>query len=267
MAVIDLQGYQEYLHERELSPSTVLQYIGALRMYANDYGDVTPSTLIDYKSKLIGQYATTTVNVRLSAIRGYCSYAGIPYTVRRVKVQRTSHIENIITMEQYQQLMNGLEQDGLERWIVNIKMISMTGARISEALRVTKNDVLRGYAVMPTKGKVRTIQIPHGLAAELAGYIKPLADNDVIIQSRFGSPMSRQSYSKVLKSFSRYGIPKSVLHPHSFRHFFAIEFLRRNNNISLLADILGHSSVNTTMIYLRMSQDEQKRAIDEAVDW
>lgn len=79
--------------------------------------------------------------------------------------------------------------------------------------------------------------------------------------------MDRKSYANVLKSFSRYGIPKEVLHPHSFRHFFAIEFLRRNQNVSLLADLLGHSTVNTTMIYLRMSQEQQKRMIDDAVVW
>ena len=64
-----------------------------------------------------------------------------------------------------------------------------------------------------------------------------------------------------------YGIPLEVMHPHSFRHFFAIEFLKRNNNISLLADILGHSNVNMTQIYLRQSQTQQKDAVDEAVNW
>jgi site-specific recombinase XerD len=65
----------------------------------------------------------------------------------------------------------------------------------------------------------------------------------------------------------KYDIPQEVMHPHAFRHFFAIEFLKRNNNIALLADLLGHGSVNVTQIYLRQSQEQQKKEIDEAVDW
>ena len=65
----------------------------------------------------------------------------------------------------------------------------------------------------------------------------------------------------------KYGIPKEKMHPHAFRHMFAVEFLKRNNDISLLADIMGHSGVNTTMIYTRRSGEEQKRDFDETVNW
>ena len=80
--------------------------------------------------------------------------------------------------------------------------------------------------------------------------------------------MTTRGISEMLLKFSeRYNIPRNVCHPHSFRHRFAINFLKNNNDISLLADLLGHSGVNTTMIYLRKSKEEQRTAIDSAVNW
>lgn len=259
--MIDLKGYRNFLHERELSQSTVSLYMGTLGNFQNFYDEVTKANLLDFKSKLTEKYSPSTVNVRLSALRMYCAFAGLPFTVRQIRIHKPSHIENVITEEQYNHLIASLERDGQVRWIFNIKMISMTGARISEALKITKADVLKGYATMFTKGKIRTVQIPKSLQEQISDYIKPLKNNDVIIQ------MSRQNFSKTLKSFSKYDIPEEVLHPHSFRHFFAVEFCRRNSNISLLADILGHSNTTVTMIYLRMSQEQQKRIIDSTVNW
>ena len=263
----DIQGFRVYLTELELSPATISLYTGTVTNYSQEYSRFDKASLIGFKDDLMKRYSPRTVSLRLSAMRAYCEYAGIPCSINQVKIQKVSHIENIITAGQYRHLMSCLEKDSLLRWIVNIKMISMTGARISEALRMTKADVLRGSAEMQTKGKIRTIQIPQKLTDELMEYIQPFPETDTVIRSRNGRPMDRKSYANVLKSFSRYGIPKEVLHPHSFRHFFAIEFLRRNQNVSLLADLLGHSTVNTTMIYLRMSQEQQKRMIDDAVVW
>lgn len=265
--MIDVKGFEKYLRGEELSEATIETYIRTAEQFSESCGDPDRESLLLYKTEILEKYSPKTVNLRLSAMRTYCDFAGIPCRINQVKIQKVSHIENIITAGQYRNLMTALENDSMLRWIVNIKMISMTGARISEALRITKADVLRGSAVMYTKGKVRTIQIPQKLTDELIDYMKPMQDSDTVIQSRCGKPLDRRSYANVLRSFSRYGIPKEVLHPHSFRHFFAIEFLRRNQNIALLADLLGHSTVTTTMIYLRMSQEQQKRMIDNAVDW
>lgn len=265
--MIDIKGFERYLREEELAEATIETYIRTAEQFSESYGKPDKESLLLYKTAMLEKYTPKTVNLRLSAMRAYCDFAGISCKINQVKIQKISHIENIITAGQYRLLMSALENDSLFRWIINIKMISMTGARISEALRITKADVLRGFAVMYTKGKVRTIQIPQKLTDELIDYLKPLKDSDTVVQNRNGKPIDRRSYANVLKSFSRYGIPKEVLHPHSFRHFFAIEFLHRNQNVSLLADLLGHSTVNTTMIYLRMSQEQQKRLIDNAVDW
>lgn len=99
-------------------------------------------------------------------------------------------------------------------------------------------------------------------------YLDSIEDRDVVMMNHKGKPLTSRGVSERLQEFAKkYDIPKEVMHPHSFRHFFAMEFLKRNNNISFLADLLGHGSVNITQIYLRQSQEEQKSAIDKAVDW
>ena len=149
-----------------------------------------------------------------------------------------------------------------------VKVLAKTGARISEALKFTKADLLKGSVTMPTKGKVRTIYFPDSLVKELMPYLTKMNERDSIFQNQYGKPITSRGVSGELKKYAvKYGIPRENVHPHAFRHFFAIQFLKRNNNISLLADILGHSGVNTTMIYLRMSQKQQKTELDEAVNW
>ena len=99
-------------------------------------------------------------------------------------------------------------------------------------------------------------------------YLNTISDDDYVMLNSRGRQMAKESVNAMLKKFSeKYDIPKEVMHAHAFRHFFAIEFLKRNSNIALLADVLGHGSVNVTQLYLRQSQQQQKEAIDEAVNW
>jgi integrase len=140
--------------------------------------------------------------------------------------------------------------------------------RISEARKITKKDVLSGSVTIPTKAHMRTIYFPKSLVDEMRDYLAELDDNTLVLRTLRGNGVSKEAVNSRLKIFAdKYNIPKEVMHAHAFRHFFAIEFLKRKNNIALLADILGHSNVNVTQIYLRQSQEQQKEAIDEAVNW
>ena len=87
------------------------------------------------------------------------------------------------------------------------------------------------------------------------------------MRGRFGKLTTRGVSQQLINFGKKYNIPLEVMHPHSFRHFFAISFLERNKDIALLADLMGHSGVNTTMIYLRKSSEQQRREIDKAVNW
>lgn len=120
---------------------------------------------------------------------------------------------------------------------------------------------------MWTKGKIRRIYIPKQLIEESASYFQG-THSDFLFTNRYGNQLTERGVSQNIKNWAKkYGIREEVAHPHSFRHLYAIEFLKHNSNISLLADLMGHSSVNTTSIYLKLSKEEQMRQFNEASNW
>lgn len=271
--MLDLDGFRQYLDEEEMSRNTLNAYMRAVKLYAEKYDEITKGNLIEFKREQLLRYKPATVNLRIAALLAYCRFARIPMRLKQVKVQKRSSIDNVISAEQLSTLLRGLDQDKNRCWIVNILLLAKTGMRISEALRITKRDVLAGSVTLNTKDHVRTIYFPESLVDEIRGDLAPLAPTDVVIRGRWQNkkktlPVTEGGFRITLKALAkRYGIPVEVMHPHSFRHFFAIEFLKRKNDIALLADLLGHSSINMTQIYLRQSKETQKDAVDGAVDW
>lgn len=266
--MIDIEGFREKLYDDEMSLNTIRSYVFAVQQYAQEYSDITKENLRTHKEKLKLRCKPSTVNLRLTALLSYCRYIGKPMQIKKIKTQRQTYIENVITREQHDLLIRRLRSDGLDFWAVNVALLSMTGMRISEAVRVTKRDVLAGSVTLSTKGKIRTILIPATLRDAIAQDLEQLHDRDLIMRSSYGRPISAGYVSEGLKRYGcRYGIPKEVLHPHSFRHFFAIEYLKNDNNIAKLCDLLGHGSIEMTKIYLQQSQAQQKAAVDAAVNW
>lgn len=243
-------------------------YITGVKKYSEMFDEITKLNLIAFKKYLIANFKPKTVNNRITAILNYCRFKGIPMKLKQVKEPKKTHIDNVISAEQFEKLVAGLKADGNERWYVHVMLLAKTGMRISEALRVTKKDVISGSVTMYTKAHMRTIYFPKSLIQDIMPYLSKIGENETVMQTRKGTPITSRGVSGELKKYAdKYGIPKEVVHPHSFRHFFAIEFLKRNSNIALLADLLGHGSVNVTQIYLRQSQEQQKAAIDDAVNW
>lgn len=266
--MIDIEGFRNYLYEEELSKNTIDAYIRGVKIYSELFDEVTKPNMIEFKRYLSERVKPKTVNLRLNAMSTYCKYINLPITVKSIKEPKKTHIENVITVEQYERLMNGLRADHKENHYFNILLLAKTGMRISEALRVTKKDIENGKVTMPTKAHIRTIYFPQSLKDEMKDYLENFSDDDRVMVNCKGKPITSRGVAGALQRFAKqYDIPAENAHPHAFRHFFAIEFLKRNNNIALLADLLGHGSVNVTQIYLRQSQEEQERAIDKAVNW
>lgn len=266
--MIDIEGFKKYLYEEELSQNTIDVYVQGITQYAKLYDDISKQNLIEFKKSLMERWKPKTVNNRITAVLRYCKFKGIPMTCKHIKEAKKTYIENVLTVEQYERLMAGLKNENKMRWYYNILLLAKTGMRISEALRVTKKDIVKGSVTMHAKAHMRTIYFPKSLKEELAPYMSEFKDSEVIMKNRSGKPLTSRGVAEELHKFGKkFDIPQEVMHPHAFRHFFAIEFLKRNNNIALLADLLGHGSVNVTQIYLRQSQEQQKKEIDEAVDW
>lgn len=148
-----------------------------------------------------------------------------------------------------------------------------TGARVSEVIRFKREHVEKGWMDLYSKGgKLRRVYIPTRLANET---IKWMDSPDVniaygyLFRNAKGVQISPRGISKQLKAYAEECkcIPLDTIYPHSFRHRFALNFLEKNPNIILLADILGHANIETTRIYLRQSSAEQKAIIDKTVTW
>lgn len=265
--MIDLKGFEKYLREEELAENTIDVYMRGVRQYSGMYKRITKRNLIDFKKKMIEKFSPKTVNLRITAMLRYCDYKNVHMKIKSVKEPKKTHIENVISVQQYEKLMRNLKAENI-RWYYNILLISRTGMRISEALKIRKKDVISGKVDIYTKAHMRTVYFPKSLRDELSEYLENFKDDDLVVVGFRGKPILPEQYRAVLREFSeKYDIPKEVMHPHAFRHFFAVEFLKRNNNIALLADLLGHNDLKVTQIYLRQSQEQQRNAVDEAVNW
>lgn len=264
----DLQGFEAYLIEKELSKSTKACYLHAVKLYFEYAKSMDKINIINWKNMLLETLSPKTVNLYLSGVRKYCEYKETYLSVKQVKIQRTTTVENVMTIGQYNKLIEGLKRDGADDWVMYYTILAKTGARISEFIKMKKADLNAGYAEMHTKGKVRRILFPAALRDQAKRHYKNLKSGECLCRNKYGQPMTARGFALMLKSHAqKYGIPEENAHPHSFRHLFAIEFLKRNKNISLLADLLGHSGVNTTMIYLRLSQEQQADELNEAMNW
>lgn len=265
-----VKRFTEQLIECEMSENTIESYTFALSSFLKRYDAVTKANLLLWKKQLMGEgMSPNTVNIRLNALNKFLDFDGRPWEkVKILKIQKGTAVENVISEAEYRKLCDSLKRDGNLRWYFIIRLLATTGARASEAIRLKKSDFDRGYAELWTKGKIRRIYIPHGFISEAASYYAEFAPGQLLVLNHKGKEMSTRSLAGQLQNLAvKYGINKAVMHPHSFRHLYAIEFLKRNNNISLLADLMGHSSVSTTAIYTRLSREQQANAVNQTIEW
>lgn len=263
-----LQEFKDYLIEKERSINTIDSYVRGVRCFFNTYDEVNKRNMMDFKKKQMEKYKPKTAAIRCISMNVYCDFIGCPqFKVKGIKVHNRTTIENVISMEEYKHFLKKLKEDGAEKVYYMVKFLAATGCRASELVKLEKECMETGEHTLWTKGKVRKIFIPQKLINESSKYFLDVNSN-YLFPNRYGNQMSTRGVAQQLKKYGlKYGIREEVLHPHSFRHLFAMQFLEKNKNIALLADILGHESINTTAIYLRMTAEEQKKQIDKAVNW
>lgn len=252
----------------ERSENTINSYICSVNMFFRKYQEVNRGNMLDFKKWLLESGKPKTAHNRIVAMNQYCIFLDHPeYCVKGIKIHNSSSLENVVTEEEYHKLLDGLKTDGNEKGYFMIKFLAKTGARVSEFIKLTKDSLETGYCEMWTKGKIRRIYIPKALIGESRGYFEKQESEYLFPNSR-GGQMTARGVSQNIKNWAKkYGVREEAAHPHSFRHLYAIEFLKRNPNIALLADLMGHASVNTTSIYLKLSKEEQMRQFNEASDW
>lgn len=260
---IDL--FEEWLRDRELSENTIKNYMHSVKEYFSMFDELNKKNLITYKNELLGKNSPKTVNLRCVAMNQYCIFTkNEKLCVKQVKIHKKASVENVVTLEEYERIISYLRKRNDKRYYFMILLMAKTGARVSELIRFKRSDMERRKCEIWTKGKIRTIYIPDRVAEEALEYFQ---EDGYLFKNRCGKPITTRGVAGIIKKIGEeLGIQNEKMHPHSFRHLFAIEFLKKNKNIALLADLMGHESVNTTAIYLRLSEKEQIEQLNEAME-
>lgn len=155
-------------------------------------------------------------------------------------------------------------------WYFVVRFLAATGARVSELIQIKCEHVKIGYLDLYSKGgKLRRIYIPAALQTETLKWMDAVQRNSgFLFLNKYGELITARGIAVQLKHFAmRYGLDPAVIYPHSFRHRFAKSFLERYNDIAMLADLMGHSSIEITRIYLRKTSTEQQSIINQVIDW
>ena len=263
--------FKDYLVKSNLTENTVRSYEWTVKYFTEHYSVVNKKNLLAYKGYLVENFKPQTVNLRLQGINKYLEYTKQDkLKMKFVKVQQKNFLENVISDADYKFLKANLKADGHDEWYFIVWFMAATGARVSELLHIKAEHVEVGYLDIYSKGgKMRRLYIPMKLREEAAKWLKEKGvASGYLFLNRFGERLTTRGIAQQLKHFGeKYGLNRDVVYPHSFRHRFAKNFLDRFNDIALLADLMGHESIETTRIYLRRTATEQQQIVDKVVDW
>jgi site-specific recombinase XerD len=263
--------FEKYLSKSDLAKNTVTSYVWTVKYFLGQYKEINKKNLLAYKGYLVDNFKPHTVNLRLQGINKYLEFIKQDkLKMKFVKVQQKNFLENVISNADYQFLKSSLRKDGYNDWYFVVWFMTATGARVSELLQIKAEHVKIGHLDIYTKGgKIRRIYIPQKLQTEALQWLKDKDQSSgYLFLNRFGKRITTRGIAMQLKHFAeKYGLNKEVVYPHSFRHRFAKNFLDRFNDIALLADLMGHESIETTRIYLRRTASEQRKIVDKVVNW
>lgn len=268
----EVKRYKRYLKKEDVAENTIISYAWTLEYYLSTYHTITNDTLLSYKSYLMENFKPRTVNQRIQAINKYIKWNNYKNLnqLKSVKVQQKPFLENVISLQDYKFLKKKLKKD--EEWDFYFLIWGMgcTGARISEILKIKVEDVVDGHIDFYGKGKKnRRIYFIQSYQKELLSYLNNIErKTGYIFLNKDGRIMTVKGVEKRIKHFAKeYGIDENVMYPHSFRHLFGKTFWDKEKDIVLLADIMGHASIETTRIYTRRTATEQMQIMNRVVTW
>lgn len=270
-ANISAKEFEQKLKEMGLSANTVNSYLQTVKMFFKIYNNVTKKNLLAYKGFLIENYKPKTVNSRILAMNKYLEISNKEaLKLKCIKIQNKTFLENVISDADYNFFKTKLKESGRENWHFVVRFLGATGARISELIKIKVEHVEKGYIDIYGKGgKVRRIYIPLSLKNDTLKYLEKInLHSGYLFLNKFGQRLTPRGIAQQLKTFAKeYGLDSHVVYPHSFRHRFAKNFLEKYNDIALLADLMGHESIETTRIYLRKTSTEQQEIVDKIITW
>ena len=263
-----IQKYIAYLTEQERSAATIGKYTHELNALVSFLGGeiVTKTELIRWKQHLTDT-APATVNGMLTAANGFFCFMGWKELyVKPLKLQKSLFLDESreLTRQEYARLVRAAQQEGNQRLSLVLKTICATGIRVSELRYITVEAIGSGRAQISNKGKRRVIFLPDKLRKMLKSYVKAQKITaGAVFVTRSGKPLDRSNIWREMKDLcKRASVAAEKVFPHNLRHLFARTFYTMERDLSRLADILGHSSINTTRIYTAESGSIHARQIE-----
>ncbi len=264
-----LQEFEKYLYFEERSTSTIEKYLHDIRVFYSfmEKKDLTKSSVLEYKQRLIDKYQVTSANSMIAALNTFFRFHGMfDLCIKQYKIQRSAFCteDKELTKAEYIRLTQVAKSKGNERLNLIIQTICGSGIRVSELQYITVEAVLKSEAFVKCKGKNRRIFIVTELRKKLLQYIKTQnIKSGAIFVTKNGKPVSRHNIWRDMKGLCiEANVSPSKVFPHNLRHLFARTFYGIEKDIAKLADILGHTSINTTRIYIITTATEHKRKME-----
>ena len=252
----------------EKSFSTLDKYIRDITVFLEWCGDksLSKSLVLEYKQKLTEYYAPASVNSVISSLNSFFAYNGWhDLKVKTLKIQRQIFAERNkeLSKAEYGRLLDAARKNKDERLFYLMQTICASGIRVSEVSSITVETVRERKAIIKCKGKMRVVFLPKDLCKMLSEYVKrqKIKSGPVFI-TRNGKPLDRCAIWKMMKALcEKADVEKEKVFPHNLRHLFARTYYSIQKDIVRLADILGHSSINTTRIYTMETGEIHRRQI------
>lgn len=264
-----LSAFETWLRSEGRSRGTIEKYLRDMQELARwlDGRELTKEAAALWREYLLsGGYAPVTANSKLAAANAYCRCMGMDIHLKFAKIQRKLFREQSkeLTQVEYRHLVETAYNAGNERLALLMETICASGIRVSEVPYITVEAVKSEKAVISLKGKIRTVLLPGKLCRKLLKYARKqkIASGEIFLTKSGKSFSRRQIWAEMKRLCKIAGVEPSKVFPHNLRHLFATVFYRACKDIARLADVLGHSSIDTTRIYLVTSGAEHKRQLE-----
>ena len=263
-----IQKFKEYLIDEEKSSSTLEKYIRDITVFMDwcKESELNKSVVLEYKQDIVEKYAPASVNSILSSLNSFFAYnEWYDLKVKALKIQRQifTSKDKELTKAEYERLLVAAKQKKNQRLYYLMQTICATGIRVSELKAITVSAVKYSQATINCKGKMRIVILPKQLCKMLKDYIR---ENNIksgsVFVSKNGKPLDRSNiWSDMKKLCESAGVSKDKVFPHNLRHLFARTYYSIQKDVVRLADILGHSNVNTTRIYTMETGEIHRKQI------
>lgn len=269
--VSSLSEFIVELRYAEKSENTIKKYQNNIKMFIDfleSDTEITKDHVLEFKQHLINRnFKTATINNYVVTVNKFLKWVNLKdCTVKQIKQQRKSSLNEVLSIADYKRILKFAKKCNRMDIYYIVKILAMTGIRISELQYFTVENIKSNYIYVHNKGKERVIVIRQDLARELRKYcrINNINKGYLFRGENPGQMIDKSTIWRNMKKIAgKARVKKTKVHAHSFRHLFAKIFLNEyQNNITELADILGHNTLETTRIYTRTTDEEKRKKLE-----